>query len=86
MNITNKLIEKVINGQDPFDVVANTLFEGWKKTSAGYEGIFSDHKAIVKKKGKKWFLFFMGKDYQMPRRPSFDHAEGIIKQDLSKIK
>jgi hypothetical protein len=83
MNKTNQLIEKVVNGEDPYVVIESILFENWKKTSDGYEGVFNGNKAIIKKEKKKWFLIFKGKKHSMPKRPSFDHAEGIIKQELN---
>lgn len=62
------------------------LTEGWKKTADGYEGEFGGHVAkLYKGTGKQkkmWFLDFKGKTVKMPRRASFDHAEGAIKQML----
>lgn len=60
-----------------------TLVEGWKKVPGGYAGVFGGERAVVKKgKNNKWFLHFKGKIYPMPKRPSFDHAEGLIQQVL----
>lgn len=56
----------------------------WKKTPNGYEGLHG--RAILEKRGKKWFLTLDGKDHEIrSRRPGFDHAEGIIKQELGKV-
>lgn len=58
------------------------LTEGWKKTSTGYEGMFGGEHAEIKKERGKWVLHFKGKIHKMPKRPSFDHAEGIIQQEM----
>jgi hypothetical protein len=60
---------------------------GWKKTGGGwpskespsYETNTVVGKAKLFKKGKKWVLSLAGKEHEMPkRRPSLDHAEGMI--------
>lgn len=30
------------------------------------------------KRSKKWFLDYKGKTYPLPKKASFDHAEGIL--------
>lgn len=53
----------------------------WKKTPHGYEGLHG--RAKLEKRGKKWFLNLDGKDHEIhSRKPSFDHAEGIIEREL----
>jgi len=63
------------------------LTEGvWKKTPEGYEGVFGGHTAkLYKGAGRRksaWFLDFKGRTIEMPRRGSFDHAEGAIERIL----
>jgi len=55
----------------------------WEKIPEGYLGLHG--KAKLWKKGRKWFLTVDGKDHEIKsRRPSFDHAEGLLKT-LGKI-
>jgi hypothetical protein len=53
---------------------------GWKKTADGYEWDTSKGMARLFKKGKAWYLSFGGEEVKLPRRASFDHAEGILKE------
>jgi hypothetical protein len=56
------------------------LTEGWKKSEKGYTlQIGGEHATLAKGKNKKWYLHFKGKIIQMPKKASFDHAEGMIK-------
>ena len=53
----------------------------WKKTPEGYEASGAPFKAVLHKKGKAWVLTVDGKDHEIKsRRPSFDHAEGLLRQ------
>lgn len=54
----------------------------WKPTpGGGYEGLFG--RAVLHKRDKTWFLTLDGKEHEIKsRKPSFDHAEGIIQQEL----
>ena len=59
---------------------------GWKKTLEGeYVGLHG--RALIHKgegrDAKKWFLTLDGKDHEIKsRKPSFDHAEKILRQEL----
>lgn len=61
--------------------LTQALHENWKKNpDGGYQGMFFGSHAVLKKgkKGKVWYLHYKGKIHQMPKKASFDHAEGII--------
>lgn len=49
----------------------------WKKTEEGYRA--SDGRARLVRRGKAWVLITRGgAEHALPRRASFDHAEGLI--------
>lgn len=51
----------------------------WKKVPEGYLGLHG--KVLLHKKGKIWVLTIDGRDHEIrAKRPSFDHAEGILKE------
>jgi len=52
----------------------------WKKTESGYEMKTSMGDAVLSKKGAKWYLSLDDETVELPRRASFDHAEGILKE------
>ena len=60
-----------------------SLTELWKKPADGYEMMTT--KGLVKlypkkgpRGGKKWFILVAGKETNLGRRASFDHAEGVL--------
>lgn len=61
----------------------NTMTWSWKPLpGGGYSGL--NGKATLKKKERKWFLTVDGKEHEIKsRRPSFDHAEALLR-DLGK--
>jgi len=46
----------------------------WSKTQGGYEGLGG--RVVIDLKSKT--MTVDGKVYKLPRRPTFDHAEGIL--------
>lgn len=48
----------------------------WAKTDTGYKS--STGHAEMVKRGKRWFLLHAGAEHELPARPTFDHAEGIL--------
>ena len=48
----------------------------WLPTEGGYR--LSDGSAELVKRGKVWFLLASGREIQMPKRGSFDHAERAL--------
>lgn len=52
----------------------------WKKTAGGYEIQTQIGVASLSKKGAKWILTLDGESVVLPRRASFDHAEGILRE------
>ena len=58
------------------------ISEGWKKTPTGYELTTAKGVAVLRKKGRRWFLDFVGQSIDLGRRASFDSAEGIISKLL----
>jgi len=59
---------------------------GWKKTPGGEYVGFHGRARIHKGEGrdaKKWFLTLDGKAHEIKsRRPSFDHAEALLRREL----
>lgn len=56
----------------------------WTKTIDGYKGTFDGNRAMVLKIHGKFVLRFRGVDHAMPKKASFDHAEGIIAKELGR--
>lgn len=54
----------------------------WNDTEHGY--VASDGRAELRKvKGKAWVLILRdGREFPLPRRASFDHAEAILQREL----
>jgi len=50
----------------------------WKQTATGYS---ASNGAVVEKKdgGKRWVLRFGGQEHQLPRKPTFDHVDALMK-------
>jgi len=55
-----------------------TSKQGGFSIPSEYETMFGGEKAVMYKKGKKWFLDYKGKTHALPKKASFGHAEGII--------
>jgi len=43
-----------------------------------YRGKFGGHPAVLEKRKKNFFLIWRGKEYDLGKRATFDHAERII--------
>ena len=52
----------------------------WKKTAIGYEMKTKMGLAVLSKNGAKWILSLGNESVELPRRASFDHAEGILQE------
>lgn len=57
------------------------LNEGWKRNpdgsfSTSYKG---SNATLSKGKDKNWYVSYKGKTIKLPKKASFDHAEGAIK-------
>lgn len=54
--------------------------DNWKKVGDGYSRTLPDGRtATLSKEGKKWSLEFEGQTHELPRRASFDHADGMLR-------
>lgn len=62
---------------DIYRAALRALSYTWKPTSDGFRT--SDGRAELIKRGSKWVLVMRdGTVYDMPKKPSFDHAEGYM--------
>jgi len=70
--------------------LVGALHESWKKVEgsthysqgARYAGVFGGNKAVIFKRGKNFYLDWRGMEFNLGRRATFDHAEGIMKKRI----
>jgi hypothetical protein len=77
---------KRVKRTDQFGEVTvwESLEESWKPVAGHYaqgvryQGEFKGHKAVLEKRKKHFFLLYKGKEHNLGKRATFDHAERII--------
>jgi hypothetical protein len=61
---------------------ARSLLNEWKKTADGFEMEYRGSTAKLFKKPYKrstrWYISYKGKDTELGKKASFDHAEGVL--------
>lgn len=64
--------------------LAEALEENWRPVAAHqaqgrrYVGSFGGHEAVLEKRGKRFYLLYKGREHDLGKRATFDHAERII--------
>lgn len=61
---------------------AQCLLTEWKKTAEGYEMEYKGDMAKLFKKpikrSMRWYISYRGKETDLGKKASFDHAEGVL--------
>lgn len=66
------------------------LEESWRPVATAqaqgprYVGKFGGHEAVLEKRKGRFYLTFQGQEYDLGRRATFSHAEGVIAKVLRK--